>query len=208
MPFGDAARLFLRNDATEPMEVFAFIEYQRLPSWDAHLGYLHAAWLSGTLTAGEPSRAMELFVEGEGHYAGYAASIAGCVSRADNLHPLQRCTLCIANDGRPDAALRRPLGAGLIGGHAPAAPFAGLTGGVNLIESSPGAAASVYELRGANVAPYGPSLTLWMECASAPEEEAPIEAAITHYWYAADPGCPRPPLPSAAERVACQRGQA
>jgi hypothetical protein len=70
MPFQKSARVTLRNESDHDITNYSYVEWQKLPGWDASLGYFHASWqrLPFQLT---PDTTQNLFsLTGPGHLVG------------------------------------------------------------------------------------------------------------------------------------------
>lgn len=75
MPFRSRAKVVLRNDLDQDLSNYSYVEWERLPEWDADLGYFHATYQRKRFQLSVRSSETFLELTGRGHLLGRQYSI-------------------------------------------------------------------------------------------------------------------------------------
>jgi hypothetical protein len=199
MPFSESAKIVVLNETAVDVGSFLFVEYERLPEWDDSLGFLHATWERKELLVRLAAEEELLKVEGRGHLAAHAWSIATDDPLFKDFQFFYNTTNNVRIDGGSgdDAGGRRYAGGW---GQGEAVYFNGANQGVNLAADSNPALLSLYEFRFGNPLRFNRELDWrinWGE-ALMPRDNRDMERLIaqttaagggwvdlatTFYWY-------------------------
>jgi hypothetical protein len=217
MPFGERARVLLRNETPHNFANYSYVEVQRLPAWDHHLGYLHATWNREAFQLTRDTRRCLFQADASGHLVGRAWSIA-------TDEPLFHAFAFIMegnNEVHADGA-ERPV-ADYLGtedsfGFSWGWPkvFCGLRNGANFIQNEGPTLLSTYRFRDLSVIPFDHGLTWHVNWRHEFRDHAEfqeklagriaadgawVDYATVFYWYQETPGHPHAPLPPLGDRV-------
>ena len=70
MPFQKSARVIFRNDTDVNTMTYAYLEWEKLPTWNPALGYFHATYRRKGFVLSNDSREEFFRVQGRGHFLG------------------------------------------------------------------------------------------------------------------------------------------
>lgn len=217
MPFGQHASVRLINETGRDLMNYSFIEYQRLPSWDDHLGLFHATWRRFAFQLTRETIAPFFHAEGAGHLMGRNWSIATDEPLFRNFNFVMEGNNEVRIDGeeKPRADY---LGSEDSFGFAWGWPrlFNGLRNGINFVQNEHPTLLSTYRYRDVSVIPFEHSLDWrvnWKHEFKDHKEfhetlqqrvdagGAWVDYAVTHYWYQECPGYPHEEMPSLKDRT-------
>ena len=217
MPFEESARVMLRNDTPHDLMNYSYVEFERLPSWDGDLGYLHATWQRNAFQLHGGTDRQFFHVDGRGHLVGRAWSICTDEPFFKDFHFVMEGNNEVRIDGE-EVPRADYLGTedsfGFSWGFRQ--PFIGIYSGINFVQNGTPSMLSIYRFRGSNVIGFSKSLDLRIDWSHefrqnedfqremARLHEAGrgwIDYATTYYWYQETPGFSHGQLPSLGERV-------
>lgn len=76
MPFQKRAKVILRNDTSQDVMNYSYVEWEPLPDWNMRLGYFHATWNRHLFQLSKDSRVEFFRTRGAGHILGRQFSVA------------------------------------------------------------------------------------------------------------------------------------
>lgn len=217
MPFEHSARVVLRNDTDQELSNYSFVEWHRLPAWEADLGYLHATWHRTAFQLHGDTDHHFFHATGPGVFLGRAWSIATDEPYFDDFHFVMEGNNEYRIDGNPSPVadyLGTEDSFGFSWGFR--SEFHGLYNGINHVHRPTPSTMSLYRFHGANTIPFARSLDLrinwsheWRANTAFRTEIAELHAAgrgwvdyaTTFYWYQRHPGHDHVPLPSMDART-------
>lgn len=217
MPFRRSIRVMLRNDTPYDLANYSYLEMQRLPAWDASLGYLHATWRRAPFQLTRESNETFFEVEGKGHLIGRNWSIATDEPIFRAFHFVMEGNNEVRIDGSK-APVADYLGSEDSFGFAWGWPvlFAGLRNGINVLQNESPTLLSTYRFHTSNAIPFDAGLTWrvnWQYefkdneafhqdlLARRDAGGAWLDYATTHYWYQEAIGYPHAAMPSLEDRM-------
>ncbi len=217
MPFGKSARVTLRNDTEFDINSYAFVEFERLPSWSPEMGYFHATWARKCSALHAGSDEHFLTIAGRGHLVGQAWSV--CTD--EPMFSDYRFVMEGNNEFRIDGETRPSadyLGTECAFGFCWGFPrvFSSLRHGINFVQREHPSLLSVYRFRDRNAIGFKKSLDLrinwtheFRNNASFQKEMAErheqggglIDYATTFYWYQNHIGHDHAAMPAVEDRA-------
>ncbi len=216
MPFERCALVVLRNETPFNLTNYSYVEYDRLPEWDAGLGYFHASWRRWAFPLSRETDERFFLAGGRGHLIGRNWSVA----TDEDLFAAFHFVMEGNNEVRIDAesAPRADyLGSedsfGFSWGWT--TPFQGQWSGINYLQARDPAMLSVYRFHGTQPIPFNKSLEWrvnwkhelrdnpWLEKLASRVAKGGgwVDYAATHYWYQEEPGHDHFELPDLDSRI-------
>ncbi|MCZ7545506.1 MAG: DUF2961 domain-containing protein [Anaerolineae bacterium] len=206
----------LRNETDLDLRNYSFVEFERLPRWDAGLGYFHATWKRFAFQLHGQTDQPFFHVEGCGHLIGRAWSI--CTDEpffADYRFVMEgNNEVRIDGDARPTVDyLGTEDSFGFSWGFRQ--PYSGPYNGMNYIQPAEPSLLSVYRFRRANPIRFNKSLDWRVNWAHEWTSDAAfqrqisdlnranrcwVDYATTYYWYQDTVGYAHEALPGLEER--------
>ena len=217
MPFEKSARVVLRNETPYDLMNYSCVEFERLPSWERDLGYLHATWKRIAFQLRGNTDQHFFHAEGRGQFLGRAWSICTDEPFFKGFHFVMEGNNEIRIDGEEDPRadyLGTEDSFGFSWGFRQ--PFIGVYSGINHLRNETPSMVSIYRFRGPNVIRFSESFDLridWShEWAQNKEFQTKIaelnmkgggwvDYATTYYWYQETPGFRHEALPKLDERT-------
>lgn len=217
MPFARRARVWLRNDSSHNLNNYSFVEYNRLPAWDAGLGYFHASWKRWAFPLNADTDEHFFHVDGRGHLLGTTWTITTDEPLFRGMFFVMEGNVEMRVDGATNPVVDY-LGSedsfGLSWGFR--TPFGGLNNGLTYTSRENPSQAIAYRFRNHNVIPFDKSLDVrvdWTHEMRANVEfhenlkaisaagGGMVDYATVWYWYQDRPGYDHGPLLPCADRT-------
>ncbi len=199
MPFEKSVRVVLRNETPYDLMNYSCVEYQRLPSWEPTLGYLHATWRRFAFKLGADTDQHFVHIDGQGHLIGRAWSICTDEPFFKDFNFVMEGNNEIRIDGE-ETPRTDYLGTedsfGLSWGFRQ--PFIGVYSGINFLQNDTPSMLSIYRFRDLNRIGFRRSFDLrldwsheWTgnesfqrEIAKMWEEDRGwVDYTTTYYWF-------------------------
>ncbi len=218
MPFGESARVQLRNETPYDLMNYTCVKFESLPSWEGDLGHLHAAWNRTAFQLHGSTDQHFFHIDGRGHLLGRAWSICTDEPFFKDFRFVMEGNneICIDGEDEPRADyLGTEDSFGFSWGFRQ--PFIGVCSGINYVHNETPSMLSIYRFRGPNVIRFSKSFDLridwsheWTDNEGFQRDIAELNAkdrgwvdyATTFYWYQETPGFQHGDLPGPDERAA------
>lgn len=217
MPFEKSARVVLRNETAFNLGNYSFVEFERLPAWDAGLGYFHATWKRFAFPLHSQADQPFFHVDGAGHLIGRAWSVCTDEPLFDGFTFVMEGNNEVRIDGEP-APRADYLGTedsfGFSWGFRQ--PFVGLRNGINFVHNATPSRLSLFRFHDRNAIRFDRSLDWRVDWSHEFRDNAEFHArlagacaagggwvdyATTYYWYQRAPGFDHGALMPIEERV-------
>jgi len=217
MPFEGSARVTLKNDTPHDLMNYSYVEFERLPSWEGELGYLHATWDREAFQLHGGTDRRFFHVDGRGHLLGRSWSICTDEPLFGDFHFVMEGNNEFRLDGEEEMRadyLGTEDSFGFSWGFR--RPFAEVYSGMNFVQNGTPSMLSIYRFRGANVIRFSESLDLRIDWSNEFRSNRDfqrdlgrlheagrgwVDYATTFYWYQEEPGFRHGPLPELTDRV-------
>ena len=217
MPFEKSARVMLRNTTKYNLNNYSFVEFERMPSWEDDLGYLHATWKRSAFQLHSDTDQHFFHVDGYGHLLGRSWSVCTDEPLFGGFSFVVEGNNEIWIDGE-DAPRADYLGTedsfGFSWGFKK--PFTGIYNGMNFVQSGTPSMLSIYRFRQRNPIRFKRSLDLRIDWSHEfrnnenfhkelarlnAENRCWVDYATTYYWYQETVWYDHEPLMPLDERI-------
>jgi len=199
MPFEKSVRVILKNTTEYDLSNYSFVEFERLPSWEDDLGYLHTTWKRFAFQLHGDTDQHFFHVDGYGHLIGRAWSVCtdepffkGFMFVMEGNNEIR---IDDEDDPRADY-LGTEDSFGFSWGFKQ--PFIGIYNGINFVQNETPSMLSIYRFRQRNPIRFNKSLDLRVDWSHEftrnegfqreiarlhAEDRGWIDYATTCYWY-------------------------